>query len=80
MITETQTAIIVLQISDALLVQLQPFLAQLDITATAAQCLTMRAEVYEALANASAAHWTTTSAGSPTSTSRMALSTTSHSN
>lgn len=48
MITETQTAIIVLQLTDGLVTQLRPFLAGLDI-AVAAQRLTMRAEVYEAL-------------------------------
>ena len=48
MITETQTAIIVLQLTDELARQLQPFLAGLDI-AVAAQRLTMRADVYEAL-------------------------------
>ena len=53
MITETQTHIIVLQLTDALLAQLQPFLAGLDITAArrhTTQRLTMRGEVYEALA------------------------------
>ena len=35
MITETQTRIIVLQLTDELLTQLQPFMAGLDITATA---------------------------------------------
>lgn len=52
MITETPTHMIVLQLSDELLAQLQPFLAGLDITVTShhkAQCLTMRAEVYAAL-------------------------------
>jgi len=61
MITE-QTRIIVLQLTDELLAQLQPFLAGLDITATAhregayqkvehhQQRLSMSAEVYEALA------------------------------
>jgi hypothetical protein len=48
MITETQPCIIVLQLSDELHAQLQPFLGGLDI-ATTAQCLVMRAEVYEAL-------------------------------
>ena len=43
MITETQTHVIVLQLTDALLAQLQPFLTGLDITATA-QRLTMRGE------------------------------------
>ena len=56
MITETQTCMIVLQLTDKLLAQLQPFMTGLDITATAhtvehaAQRLTMRVEVYEALA------------------------------
>jgi len=54
MITETQTRIIVLQLTDELLAQLQPFLAGLDITACTAehttQRLTMRSEVYELLA------------------------------
>jgi hypothetical protein len=49
MITETQTCTIVLQLSDELLAQLRPFLTGLDIT-IAAQRLSMRAEVYEALA------------------------------
>jgi len=49
MITETQTAIIVLQLTDELTEQLQPFLTGLDITTTATQRLTMRVEVYEAL-------------------------------
>ena len=35
MITETQTRIIVLQVTDALFAQLQPFMVGLDITATA---------------------------------------------
>ena len=48
MITETQTAIIVLQLTDELLAQLQPFLTGLNITTTATQRLTMRVEVYEA--------------------------------
>ncbi len=34
MITETQTRIIVLQLSDELLTQLRPFMAGLDITST----------------------------------------------
>ncbi len=54
MITETQTRIIVLQLTNALFAQLQPFLAGLDITACTAehttQRLTMRSEVYELLA------------------------------
>jgi hypothetical protein len=50
MITETQPYMVVLHLTDALLVQLQPFMAGLDITAIATQRLTMRAEVYEALA------------------------------
>src|SRR6266540_3621085 len=62
MITETQTRIIVLQLTDELLAQLQPFMAGLDITATAygagadqqvahyQQRLSMRSEVYEMLA------------------------------
>jgi hypothetical protein len=56
MITETQPCIIVLQLTDELITQLRPFMAGLAITATAhtvehaAQCLTMRAEVYELLA------------------------------
>jgi len=49
MITETQTHIVILHLTDELLAQLQPFMAGLDIT-TAHQCLTMRGEVYEALA------------------------------
>jgi hypothetical protein len=50
MTTETQARIIVLQLTDELLAQLQPFLAELDITATATQCLTMRGDVYATLA------------------------------
>jgi hypothetical protein len=62
MITETQPRVIVLQLTDALLTQLQPFMAGLDITATAhgaganqkveqdQQRLSMRSEVYELLA------------------------------
>lgn len=56
MITEAQTRIIVLQVTDALFAQLQPFMTGLDITATAlgversTQRLTMRGEIYEALA------------------------------
>ena len=62
MITETQTRIIVLQLTDELLTQLQPFMAGLDIIATAPgsgadqqvaqhqQHLSMRSEVYEILA------------------------------
>ena len=41
MITETQTHIVILHLTDELLAQLQPFMAGLDIT-TAHQCLTMR--------------------------------------
>jgi hypothetical protein len=62
MITETQPRIIVLQLTDELLAQLQPFMTGLDITATAhgaganqkveqhQQRLSMRSEVYEILA------------------------------
>ena len=54
MITETQTRIIVLQLTNELFAQLQPFLAGLEITACTAehttQRLTMRSEVYEMLA------------------------------
>jgi hypothetical protein len=61
MITETQTAIIVLQLTDELAEQLQPYMAGLGIsvsphTASNGQAeqhhlrLTMRAEVYEVLA------------------------------
>lgn len=54
MTAETQPRMIVLQLTDKLLAQLQPFLAGLDITACTvehtAQRLTIRAEVYEALA------------------------------
>ncbi len=56
MITETQPCIIVLQLTDEQLAQLQPFMAGLDIIATAhnvehaSQRLTMRGEVYAALA------------------------------
>jgi hypothetical protein len=62
MIAETQTRVIVLQLTDALLAQLRPFMAGLDITATAhgegayqkvahhQQRLSMRSEVYEMLA------------------------------
>jgi hypothetical protein len=56
MITETQPCIIVLQLTDELLAQLRPFMAGLDIIATthkvghATQRLTMRGEVYTALA------------------------------
>ena len=53
MITE-QARVIVLQLTDELLTQLQPFLAGLDITACTAehttQRLTMRGAVYELLA------------------------------
>lgn len=60
MITETQTTIIVLQLSGEMLAQLYPFMAGLGISVTpqAACCgqaeqhhlrLTMRAEAYEAL-------------------------------
>jgi len=49
MITETQPYLIVLQLTDELLARLQPFLDGLDIAITA-QRLTMRAEVYDALA------------------------------
>jgi hypothetical protein len=48
MITETQNCLIILQLDDELFAQLRPFLAGLDI-AVAAQRLTMRADVYEAL-------------------------------
>ena len=54
MITETQACVIVLQLTDELAEQLQPFMAGLDITACTAehttQRLTMRSEVYELLA------------------------------
>jgi hypothetical protein len=74
MITDTQTRVIVLQLTDELLTQLRPFMAGLDITATPhsewayqevyergrfagyakvehrRQRLTMRGEVYDALA------------------------------
>jgi hypothetical protein len=62
MITETQIPVIVLQLTDELLAQLQPFLSGLDIIATAhragadqqvvyhQQCLSMSIAVYEALA------------------------------
>jgi len=62
MITETQPCIIVLQLTDEQLAQLQPFMAGLDIIATAPgagadqqvaqdqQHLSMRSEVYEILA------------------------------
>lgn len=62
MITETQPRVIVLQLTDELLTQLQPFMAGLDIIATAPgsgadqqveqhqQRLTMRSEIYELLA------------------------------
>jgi hypothetical protein len=66
MITETQTRIIVLQLTDVLFAQLRPFMAGLDITIAPynrgasqevfahveqrGQRLTMRGEVYEALA------------------------------
>ncbi len=54
MITETPTRMIVLQLTNELVEQLQPFLAGLDITIAPSvepnlQRLTMRAEVYEAL-------------------------------
>src|SRR5215213_11890967 len=49
MITETQTHIVILHLTDELLAQLQPFMAGLDIT-TAHQSLTMCGQVYEALA------------------------------
>jgi hypothetical protein len=48
MITETQTAIFVLQLTHEQITRLQPFMAGLDI-AVLAQCLTMRVEVYELL-------------------------------
>ena len=54
MITEQATRVIVLQLTDELFAQLQPFLAGLDITACTAehttQRLTMRSAVYELLA------------------------------
>jgi hypothetical protein len=56
MITETQPCIIVLQLTNELVARLQPFMAGLDIIATAhkiehaTQRLIMRGEVYEALA------------------------------
>ncbi len=54
MTAETQPRMIVLQLTDELLAQLQPFLAGLETTAhnvnRSTQRLTMRAEVYEALA------------------------------
>ena len=62
MITETQPCVIILQITDDLLAQLQPFLAGLVIIATAPgagadqqvaqhqQHLSMRSDVYELLA------------------------------
>jgi len=62
MITETQTRVIVLQLTDELIAQLRPFMAGLDITATAhgegayqkvehhQQRLSMSSEVYEMLA------------------------------
>lgn len=54
MTAETQPRMIVLQLTDKLLAQLQPFLAGLEITIHTAECspqhLTIRAEVYEALA------------------------------
>ena len=49
MTTETQPHMIVLQLSDELVAQLHPFLAGLEITITA-QRLSMRVEVYAALA------------------------------
>jgi hypothetical protein len=55
MITETQTCIIVLQLTDEQIVQLRPFRAGLDITATAhnvepsMQRLTLHGEVYATL-------------------------------
>ncbi len=49
MITETRTAIIVLQLTDELLAQLQPYMSGLAI-AVAAQRLMMRSEVYKAFA------------------------------
>jgi len=48
MITETQTTLIVLQLSGQLLAQLQPFMAGLAIAVTA-QRLCTRAEVYASL-------------------------------
>ena len=60
MITETQPCMIVLQLTDAQLAHLQPFMDGLDIIATAPgadqqvaqhqQRLTLRSEVYELLA------------------------------
>ena len=62
MITETQPRVIVLQLTNELLTQLQPFMAGLDIIATAPgagadqpvaqhqQHLSMRSDVYEILA------------------------------
>jgi len=55
MITETQTRVIVLQLTDELLAQLQPFMVGLNITTTvhnietSMQRLTMYGEVYAAL-------------------------------
>ncbi len=51
MITETQPHMIVLQLTEALHAQLQPYLEGLDITVTShrEQRLTMRSEVYDTL-------------------------------
>lgn len=49
MIIETQPCIIVLQLTDEQIIQLRPFTTGLDIVVTA-QRLTMRADVYTALA------------------------------
>src|SRR5690349_15345725 len=58
MITETQTSIVILHLTDELFAQLQPFLAGLDITACTAghttQRLSMHGEVYVALVVGSA--------------------------
>lgn len=49
MITETPTRMIVLQLTDELLTQLQPFLTGLEITTITPQRLSMRTAVYAAL-------------------------------
>jgi hypothetical protein len=76
MITETQTCVIILQLTGEQLVQLQPYMDGLDITATAhnlescMQCLTMDGASTLCLWSAWAARRTTTSVGNRANTSR----------
>jgi hypothetical protein len=80
MIAETQPCIIVMELTDELVAQLQPFMVGLEITATAhnvkpsTQRLTLRGESTLRLSSAWVAHWIATSAGSRMSTKVMASS------